>query len=702
MPKKPNSTGRPKKPGAKAPAPEKNIYRTGTLYAAEVRAAAQKLAEEGTAGTQVAAPSSPAVETPQEPVSAATTAPPVREAPEAALPGAEPPTPQEKTAVSAMPPKTQQPHAGRRSPFFWRALGQWLYNIGFAAEYLFVQAFRVLRAIGQVLGQFLGWLFVSLGRWLLGVLRSIGHEIAAPFIRFRRRMLQLRRARERARARPAETQGAASYAGAGLKTYVTLVLNIIVTLLPVAAMVVLLITVRTVLNLDYALAVELNGQPLGSVTDQNVVESAKSLLRDRIRLAPDQDVTDWQVNPTLTIGRSSGYTTAQQLANEMIRLSTKNPTDLVDATGLYIDGQLVAVTTEGQSLRQYLDDMLEQYGAALEADAEVSFVRKVECDPETDDLYFASGVQDYGELVESLTEIVTEELAYRADGEENLADIAHSHNLTLETLLVRNPQLGEVGDDADEAADDEAQQPDGDFVPEAGTRLLIRRAQPFLQVQASYRQKSVEPIPYVTERTETDERMKGAVVIVQEGEDGMQEVWDDYVFIDGELERRVRVDEMTVVLQEPREEIIEVGTKIETIDPGDVVLPEGGYGGSYLFPVPNYTYISRGYTPGGHRGLDIIAAEGAAIHACEGGTVVTAGSHYSWGNYIVIQHPNGIATLYAHCSALFVAAGQQVGQGALIGAVGNTGESYGAHLHLEVTVNGALTDPRAYLGWLHP
>ena len=68
--------------------------------------------------------------------------------------------------------------------------------------------------------------------------------------------------------------------------------------------------------------------------------------------------------------------------------------------------------------------------------------------------------------------------------------------------------------------------------------------------------------------------------------------------------------------------------------------------------------------------------------------MVNAGWHYSWGNYVLIDHQNGLYSLYAHCSALYVAAGQGVSRGQQIAAVGRTGNASGNHLHLEV-----WTDP---------
>ncbi len=94
-----------------------------------------------------------------------------------------------------------------------------------------------------------------------------------------------------------------------------------------------------------------------------------------------------------------------------------------------------------------------------------------------------------------------------------------------------------------------------------------------------------------------------------------------------------------------------------------------------------------------HTGVDFGASYGAAIHAAGGGTVILA--HYSsgYGNCVVIDHGNGVTTLYGHCSALLVSVGDIVHQGQTIARVGATGMATGPHLHFEVRHNGVPVNP---------
>lgn len=98
-----------------------------------------------------------------------------------------------------------------------------------------------------------------------------------------------------------------------------------------------------------------------------------------------------------------------------------------------------------------------------------------------------------------------------------------------------------------------------------------------------------------------------------------------------------------------------------------------------------------------HTGLDIANSTGTPIKAAATGVVTYAGYKGSYGYMVVISHGNGVETYYAHCSRLYVSAGDSVSQGTVIAAVGSTGNSTGPHLHLEVRVNGVAKNPQNYL-----
>ena len=127
------------------------------------------------------------------------------------------------------------------------------------------------------------------------------------------------------------------------------------------------------------------------------------------------------------------------------------------------------------------------------------------------------------------------------------------------------------------------------------------------------------------------------------------------------------------------------------------------------WPVPSCTLITSrfGYrvapTSGAstyHGGLDIGAGMGASIVAAGAGDVIYAGMNGGYGNCVMIDHGNGIVTVYAHMSSIGVSYGQYVTAGQYVGAVGSTGVSTGPHCHFEIRINGSQTDPAAYFSGL--
>lgn len=98
-----------------------------------------------------------------------------------------------------------------------------------------------------------------------------------------------------------------------------------------------------------------------------------------------------------------------------------------------------------------------------------------------------------------------------------------------------------------------------------------------------------------------------------------------------------------------------------------------------------------------HLGIDLACAANTNVYAANAGTVIESQYHYSYGNYVLIDHGGGIATLYAHMNERWVSAGDTVVQGQQIGLVGTTGSSSGYHLHFEVRENGTVTEPRNYI-----
>ena len=154
--------------------------------------------------------------------------------------------------------------------------------------------------------------------------------------------------------------------------------------------------------------------------------------------------------------------------------------------------------------------------------------------------------------------------------------------------------------------------------------------------------------------------------------------------------------------EEARRAAEQGGSSTQTVEPA----PSGG--GSWGYPVGGSTYISSGYGNRSasisgwsfHGGIDIAGGSiyGRPVYASRGGTVIAAVyGNTGYGNYVIIDHGDGYASLYGHCSSLAVSTGQTVSKGQHIANVGSTGNSTGPHLHFEIRKNGVKVNPANYL-----
>ncbi len=164
-------------------------------------------------------------------------------------------------------------------------------------------------------------------------------------------------------------------------------------------------------------------------------------------------------------------------------------------------------------------------------------------------------------------------------------------------------------------------------------------------------------------------------------------------------EDNAAIDALEKAEQELAEQILELVKELDAQNSGT----NPGASGNYIWP-SDCRYIT---SPFGsdllngvwrkHNGVDIGASYGTSIYASDGGTVVSSTYSSSYGNYVMISHGGGRYTLYAHMSKRLVGEGDAVKQGQVIGKVGSTGYSFGAHIHFEIIENGAYVNPLNYL-----
>ena len=544
-------------------------------------------------------------------------------------------------------------------------VGDFLYLVGFWVEYLMVCTGRKLKAIARGIGISAGNLLLDILRpFVLGIITFL-EDITAPFARIARAVRTLREMGQNSDTRSEQEIKAEkiSYLRRGVVRYIPLLWNAVSYLLPVAAVFLFVSVVRGVLGTQYILNVQVNGKSVGFVESEQVFENAREDVQSRINTAkallaeagtevPD---TQWDIQPTYTLAISGDTMTESEAADAILRASSD---EIGSGTAVYVDGALRFVTNEGDHLRTFLESLKSPYEETMDASMRVTFLHDIHLE---DGVYLLESISSYPDIMEEMYSDA-EKTIYTASEGETVQSIADSAGLSVADLTAMNPDLTDPNQGLSDGMD---------VVVDTKTPELLK-------IKVVQRQSYQQDVPYQTITTESDQYDFGKTVKTQEGVLGLQEVTQDLTYIDGELSS---VDVVSIeTLREPVPELITKGTKLKN----GMIAQVGS--GTFLWPVPQFTYVSRwmGY---GHNGADICAAYGTPIIASDGGAVVTATYHYSYGNYVVIDHGNGYRTLYAHMSSIAVSAGQGVKQGQIIGYVGSTGYSTGNHCHFEMYRN---------------
>ena len=468
---------------------------------------------------------------------------------------------------------------------------------------------------------------------------------------------------------------------------------------PLAAVIALAFTVQYWSNCRYVMEVEYEGESLGFIDRAEVFTQGAALASGRIvslnasaeEAKEPVDEQSAAVNSTLSSALKGGE--GLSLSRPTLRLTANSEATLIDAhtvcdrilqnacdaisplSGLYIDGEFEGALTDRGTLDDILESILMSYSDGS-ANERTEFVQSVEI---VDGLYPTSAGISPVDLKKRLTAEQIVDKYYEVQAGNTLSGIARKHNMTLSELMALNPTVTES--------------------IHIGDKLMVQRAQPRLQVQVVRTVVYEEEIPYETKKVYDSSKYVTYSSVRTSGKAGVQKVTAEVVYLDGiEQSRKVVA---TKVTREPVNRVIVVGSK--EINPNASV---GEATGRLIWPLPGYRYITsdfgvresiRGYR--GHKGIDISGSGvyGASIVAADGGRVIEAGYHWSYGNYIRIDHGGGLVTMYEHCSKLLVRRGDSVKQGQVIAKVGSTGYSTGAHLHFQVEQNGAIVSPWKYV-----
>ena len=553
-------------------------------------------------------------------------------------------------------------------------IGDALYMVGFWTEYAVICVGRtVLRAVTAILSHAGAILLMIVRPLAIGIITFL-EDLLEPFARMRSGLRHIRELPEQHPDEDARQIRAEKiqYFKRGTKLYLPLVWNALSYVLPVAAAVLLVWVVRTQLGYTYLLEVRVGDKTVGYVSSEQVFDNARDDVESRIERARSVmeaagvETTDdqWEITPTYTLAVSGDVMTESEVADAILSASSD---EIGSGTAVYVDGELSFVTTEGDHLRSYLDAVKQPYEDSFDFNRRVEFVHDITL---VDGVYFLSSIVPYDTVISTLN-AKSEPSIYTLEEDQTAGEAAETLGVDFQTLQGWNPDL----------ADEDTELTEGSALITSDAKAEL------LQVKVIERTTEVEDVDFDVVKTESDEYDFGDEVVIQEGQNGQQEVIRDITYIDGQVSDVSIVQINTLV--EPVTEQVVVGTRLES----GMVAQVGS--GTFYWPVPNYRYVSR-WMSSTHKGVDIRANYGASIIASDGGVVTTAGWHYSYGNYVIINHGGGRQTLYAHASSLAVHVGQAVSQGQVIAYVGSTGNSTGNHCHFEMFENGVRISAKKY------
>lgn len=450
--------------------------------------------------------------------------------------------------------------------------------------------------------------------------------------------------------------------------------------LPIVSLLLLLNVVSVWANMTFALELSYDGEIIGYVRTEAEYKQAREMAIERLDAFSADNASneaikqaEYEIKPV----KLSRINDARTICDKLIEESDY---DITNACGIYIDGVFLCAVKNETDAVSVFDSVLADYETG-EANATVSFVEDIEY---VQGLYpdNESVIRDAAYLSEKLNSKKSEAAYYTVESGDSIVRIAQKLGLTTTEIFNLNPQLK------------------GENIY-VGQQILVASEVNFVRVQTTKTEIREAEIDYDTIKINTDSLYVGDRKVVVKGVKGVDEVTELVTYIDGVKVSTKEVSRKTV--KEPVDEKIQVGTKKNYYNSG------GGnpYGGTFAWPAIGATSVSSYYgyrsLNGWHGGIDLVrpgGSMGCTVVAAESGVVTFAGWYGSGGNTVIIDHGNGVSTLYAHMrnGSLKVVSGQRVSRGQAIGNIGDTGYVTGPHLHFEVRVNGTKVNPAPYLG----
>ena len=424
---------------------------------------------------------------------------------------------------------------------------------------------------------------------------------------------------------------------------------------------------------------------IGKITESEK-EKLDAFLNEKLTLAEKEFPTrEMEIDQDVIFIPEQVFQTSEN--NDAILNQLKEEIQIEAKTAaLVIDGGEMIQLTSEQEAEQLIKDFMLQYMTAEELQQfEKSKVENQQPLKEVGSRITNVELSKEFEIVESTavpTDILTKEEAlnylntgvkevktYTVKAGDVLGSIAADHNLSTKDLLALNSGLTE------------------DTVLQIGQEINVTVQKPIIEMTVSREVYELQPIAYETTVEKTDALNKGETKVKQQGQDGETTVFYTATQRNGEQTAKHVISES--VTKAAVTEIVLEGTKTPSVGTGNLVWPTvGGYVSSEQGPRWGKY----------HKGIDIARPSNRTIKAADNGVVVEAGyNNGGYGNKVVINHNNGMKTVYAHLNSISVKVGEVVEAGSAIGVMGSTGNSTGVHLHFEVYKNGSLVNPLDYL-----
>ena len=302
-------------------------------------------------------------------------------------------------------------------------VGEALYALGFSAEYAFVRVGRtVCRGVSGALLWVRSLRHTIVSMAFPGAAQMV-RDLFGPIVLFFRGMGSLLVHAHRVRKEKgfgAAVKDSVHYLVGGVRRNVRTLPRMAMYILPVLALAGMVTVVQNTIRQPYALEVQVNGQTVGYVANEDVFNSAKEAVQERINYAGTDENTKWTVEPTYTISVAHRVLDENEMANAILKSSSDQ---ISEGTALYLDGELTAVCSDGTALQSYLSSLLEPYENPEDPNVTVGFNKEVTLE---NGIYFNESFQQENDVESMLSGVQQQEKIYTVQtGDTRPGDIKY-------------------------------------------------------------------------------------------------------------------------------------------------------------------------------------------------------------------------------------------------------------------------------------